>query len=162
MYAVKTCSDSSTAKHLVHVIGVNVTGLWNDLKGLLSRLQFFFIYERKNLLKIICVDIFVLSFSSANFEFPQYAYFIGKFFVPYVWRHTWRCQSENEARMRESPWSIIKSHYKQINDHNRIKNCTMVYREAIGYETMWEEFSWILQGYGAEESMDNILQTQHS
>ena len=25
---------------------------------------------------------------------------------------------------------------------------------------MWEEFSCILQGYGAEESMDNILQTQ--
>ena len=43
-------------------------------KGLLSRIQIFLIYERKNVLKIIRVDflfkmLHILSFSSSKFEF---------------------------------------------------------------------------------------------
>ena len=54
---------------------------------------------------------------------------------------------------------------EQMNDHNRIINCTMVYREAIGYTNVHgkgcrKRFSWILQGSVSEESMGNILQTQ--
>ena len=100
-----------------------------------------------------------LSFSSSNFEFLNMHISLGNFS-----RHMCDVIGVNRSMKRER--SIIKSHYKQMNDHNRIINCTMVYREAIGYTnmhrkgSMWEEFSCILPGYGAEESMDNILQTQ--
>ena len=53
-----------------------------------------------------------------------------------------------------------------MNDNNRIINFTIVYHEAIGYTNVHRKgcgkrfFYCILQRYGAEESMDNILQTQ--
>ena len=56
-------------------------------------------------------------------------------------RHTCDVIGVNRSMKREcvkgeSTWSIIKSNYKQMNDHNRIINCTMVYREAIGYSNV--------------------------
>ena len=40
----------------------------------------------------------------------------------------------NRSMKRESV--KVKSHYEQMNDHNRIINCTMVYREVIGYTNL--------------------------
>ena len=71
----------------------------------------------------------ILSFSSSNFEFLNMHISLGNFS-----RHMCDVIGVNRSMKRER--SIIKSHYKQMNDHNRIINCTMVYREAIGYTNM--------------------------
>ena len=109
------------------------------IKGLLSRLQIFLYMKEKMYLKLsVMIFLFkmlqILSYSSSNFEFLNMHISLVNFS-----RHMCDVIGVNRSMKRESVKVLdqfIKSHNKQMNNHNRIINCTMVYREAIGHTNM--------------------------